>query len=152
MRRRHAPLAVCWIAIGLALGGCEYLDGMFENKKPLPGERRPVFPQGVPGVPQGVPPELVQGYVPPPEPEPPKPAVAEKPKPRPRPQPRQVAAPARPAGNVAIQPTSQGSSPFPPPPSGQRAASPFPDPPPSNQPARAPSASPFPDPPPPPPR
>jgi len=32
------------------------------KKKPLPGERRDVFPQGVPGVSQGVPPELTRGY------------------------------------------------------------------------------------------
>ena len=30
-------------------------------KKPLPGERRAVFPEGVPGVQQGVPPELMRG-------------------------------------------------------------------------------------------
>ena len=33
----------------------------FNQKKPLPGERKAVFPEGVPGVPQGVPPEMVQG-------------------------------------------------------------------------------------------
>src|SRR5919204_1214042 len=31
-------------------------------KKPLPGERRAVFPEGVPGVQQGVPPELMRGH------------------------------------------------------------------------------------------
>ena len=31
------------------------------NKKPLPGERKQVFPQGVPGVTQGVPPDLLPG-------------------------------------------------------------------------------------------
>ena len=40
---------------------CQFGD-IFDNKKPLPGERRAVFPEGVPGVPQGVPPELVKGY------------------------------------------------------------------------------------------
>jgi hypothetical protein len=30
-------------------------------KKPLPGERKALFPEGVPGVQQGVPPELVRG-------------------------------------------------------------------------------------------
>ena len=30
-------------------------------KKPLPGDRRPLFPEGVPGVQQGVPPELMRG-------------------------------------------------------------------------------------------
>jgi hypothetical protein len=30
------------------------------GKKPLPGERRPVFPEGVPGVQQGIPPDLMR--------------------------------------------------------------------------------------------
>ena len=34
----------------------------FDTKKKLTGERRPVFPEGVPGVTSGVPPELVKGY------------------------------------------------------------------------------------------
>ncbi|HEX2653859.1 MAG TPA: hypothetical protein VHN11_09440 [Xanthobacteraceae bacterium] len=34
----------------------------FGKKKPLPGDRKAVFPEGVPGVPQGVPPELMKGY------------------------------------------------------------------------------------------
>ena len=79
-------------AIGLGLSGCASMDDLmdptswFNSKKPLPGNRRSVFPEGVPGVPQGVPPELVEGYQPPPEPPPP---VAEAPpepkKPRPKP-------------------------------------------------------------------
>jgi hypothetical protein len=45
------------------------LDGLFASqKKPLPGERKPLFPDGTPGVPQGVPPDLVKGYQPPPQP------------------------------------------------------------------------------------
>ena len=68
------------LALGLALAGCESfdpldklseLDIMGTSKKPLPGERRPVFDSGVPGVPQGVPPELVKGYQPPSEAPPP---------------------------------------------------------------------------------
>ena len=35
---------------------------IFNTKKKLPGERKAVFPEGTPGVPQGVPPELVKGY------------------------------------------------------------------------------------------
>jgi len=38
------------------------LDIMGSSKKPLIGDRRQVFPTGVPGVPQGVPPDLVKGY------------------------------------------------------------------------------------------
>jgi hypothetical protein len=36
-------------------------------KKKLPGDRKAVFPGGVPGITQGVPPELVKGNQPPPE-------------------------------------------------------------------------------------
>jgi hypothetical protein len=69
-------------AIALALAGCgmdtskfdptDLLDNMFADQKtPLKGERKPLFPQGTPGVQQGVPPDLVKGYQPPPEPPPP---------------------------------------------------------------------------------
>ena len=37
------------------------------KKKPLPGVREPVFPNGVPGVTQGIPPEYMKGYQPPPD-------------------------------------------------------------------------------------
>jgi len=40
--------------------------GLNEKKK-LPGERKDVFPGGVPGVTQGIPPELMKGNQPPPE-------------------------------------------------------------------------------------
>src|SRR5437588_2984793 len=80
------------LALGLVLAGCESfdprdklseLDIMGTSKKPLPGDRRPVFDSGVPGVPQGVPPELVKGYQPPPEAPPP--VVEAKPvKPKPK--------------------------------------------------------------------
>jgi hypothetical protein len=40
--------------------------GLNEKKK-LPGERKDVFPGGVPGVTQGIPPEYVRGNQPPPE-------------------------------------------------------------------------------------
>lgn len=78
MRRRF--LTATALAFGLVLGGCESfdpldklseLDIMGVSKKPLPGDRRPVFDSGVPGVPQGVPPEMVKGYQPPPEAPPP---------------------------------------------------------------------------------
>src|SRR5919109_143130 len=37
-------------------------------KKKLPGERKAVFPGGVPGITQGVPQELMKGNQPPPDP------------------------------------------------------------------------------------
>jgi hypothetical protein len=93
--------------LALPLGGCATYDTItdsldptewFSNdffglgtKKKLPGERRPVFPQGVPGVAKGVPPDMIKGNqvaaVPeepiiPPEEAKPKPKA--KPKPRPK--------------------------------------------------------------------
>ena len=56
-------------ALSLALVGCgtngsfdptDVLD-FIDTKKKLPGERKPVFPSGVPGVEQGVPKELYKG-------------------------------------------------------------------------------------------
>ena len=64
-------LTAAALVSGLALGGCDSfdpldklqeLDIMGTSKKPLVGDRRAVFPEGVPGVAQGVPPELVKGY------------------------------------------------------------------------------------------
>ena len=96
MRRyRCASRIAAALGLALMLGGCETSDMIdklsdlipFGQKKPLPGERRQVFPEGVPGVPQGVPPELVKGNQPPPEAAPPPPQAAapppvEKPKPK----------------------------------------------------------------------
>jgi hypothetical protein len=57
------------IALSGVLTGCgsmsnwdpmDLLD-IFDTKKKLPGERKPVFPEGVPGVQQGVPKELYKG-------------------------------------------------------------------------------------------
>jgi len=58
------------IALAGALGGCsgglanfdpsDLLDWM-DTKKKLPGERKPVFPEGVPGLEQGVPKDLYKG-------------------------------------------------------------------------------------------
>src|SRR3974390_454140 len=62
-------LSALLLTTGFALAACEpgemiekVSDLIPTNKKPLPGERKEVFPEGVPGVPQGVPPELVKGY------------------------------------------------------------------------------------------
>lgn len=78
MRKRILTAAA--LVVGLALAGCDSfdpldklqdLDIMGSSKTPLKGERRPVFPEGVPGVQQGVPPDLVKGYQPPAEQPPP---------------------------------------------------------------------------------
>jgi len=56
-------LAAVVAAAGPVLSACETFDlEIFDTKKKLAGERRPVFPEGIPGVSSGVPPELVKGY------------------------------------------------------------------------------------------
>jgi hypothetical protein len=103
MRHHRIVSIASLLALGLTLSACSTFDPTewFNTKKPLPGDRKAVFPEGVPGVPEGVPAELVQGYVPPTEPVP-EPRVIEEPKAKPRPKPRQ-AAPARTTMPVAQQ-------------------------------------------------
>jgi hypothetical protein len=146
------------LSLGLLLAGCDSFDPtaifdaeIFNTKKKLPGERKPVFPEGTPGVSKGVPPELVKGYQPPPE-EPPQAAVPEpkaEAKPKPKPKPKVAAKPPTPPGQG--QPQAQ---PYPPAQQPQAAAGggwPSPPPPPGGvaQPSGGPA---WPDPPPPPPR
>lgn len=85
--------AVLAAGLALPLSACETFDLtnlIPDSKKKLPGERREVFPEGVPGVSKGVPAELMKGYQAPPEetaaaPEPkPEPKQAAKPKPKPK--------------------------------------------------------------------
>src|SRR6478672_12578730 len=57
------------IALSGALAGCSSMGNwdptdmldFLDTKKKLPGERKPVFPDGVPGLEQGVPKELYKG-------------------------------------------------------------------------------------------
>jgi hypothetical protein len=71
MRRAHRLIAgTVLIALSGVLGGCssglsnfdpsDMLD-FLDTKKKLPGERKPVFPDGVPGLEQGVPKDLYKG-------------------------------------------------------------------------------------------
>src|SRR6202165_340228 len=73
MRRSQRLIAASvLIALSGALAGCsggfgswdptDLLD-FLDTKKKLPGERKPVFPDGVPGLEQGVPKELYKGNV-----------------------------------------------------------------------------------------
>jgi hypothetical protein len=61
---RNVVLISVLAAFGGVLAGCDSLDTFqfWDTKKKLPGERKPVFPEGVPGVSQGIPPELMKGY------------------------------------------------------------------------------------------
>jgi hypothetical protein len=132
-RFMRVALTVSAMSLGLALAGCETFDPtaifdleIFNTKKKLPGERQPVFPEGTPGVPQGVPQELVKGYQPP-EPEPPQAAAPAEPKPKPKPKPKVVAKPKEESAPTAITvrpsqppsqpPQSQGQTQWPDPPS-----------------------------------
>ncbi|MGD9846880.1 MAG: hypothetical protein AB7O60_11760 [Variibacter sp.] len=147
-RKSGFLLAAC-LAFGLS--GCETSDLIDSvqakvqdfnpfgvTKTPLKGERREVFPGGVPGVEQGIPPDLMKGHqtIPDPNappdvalsaPEPEKPAEAEKPKPKPkrhaahpkrepRPAAKRKPAPAQPAAaeNAPQQSAPQAAWPAPP--------------------------------------
>lgn len=125
----RARLLLGALALSFTLAACENLENLFSTKKPLPGERKPVFEGGVPGVPQGVPPELVRGYKPPPEEAASvaaqQPEKVEKPKPKPKPR-ATAAAPGRPAAQdaVAIPPPATSITVTRPSPAGWPAAPP----------------------------
>jgi hypothetical protein len=166
-RKSGFVLAAC---LALSLSGCEtsdLIDSMQAKvqdfnpfgvtKTPLKGERREVFPDGVPGVQQGIPPELMKGSqtIPDPNappdvalaaPEPEKTEEAEKPKPKPK---RQAARP-KPAAHQAVKRKPAAQQPaaeeepaqaapqvaWPAPPAANQAAAPAPQwPTPSSQPA-----------------
>ncbi|WP_024577536.1 MULTISPECIES: hypothetical protein [unclassified Afipia] len=88
MRRPQRLIAATILAaMSLALAGCSSgnfdptdLMDWFDTKKKIPGERRPVFPEGVPGVEQGVPRDMYKGSR-----QDPPPPVAETPPPAPEP-------------------------------------------------------------------
>jgi hypothetical protein len=72
-RMQRIVLMTGLLALAPVLVGCENFDmdkldvfGLTEKKK-LPGDRKAVFPEGVPGVSQGIPPEYVKGNQPPPD-------------------------------------------------------------------------------------
>ena len=74
MRRIHRIVFLITLAAALpALSGCADFDpdkldvfGLNEKKK-LPGDRKAIFPEGVPGVTQGIPPQYLPGNQPAPE-------------------------------------------------------------------------------------
>jgi len=166
-RFKRVILIASLLTFGMALSSCADFDpdkldifGVNEKKK-LPGERRALFPEGVPGVTQGVPPDLMKGHqqaldtqqvdLPP--------AAEEKPKPKPKPrvvrraparapahEPAQASEPAQPnqqqpaAPWPSTTPPAQApqqarqapQTPWPAPPQQQqRAPTPWPDPPPA---------------------
>lgn len=132
-RMRGLSVAALLVAVGVSVAGCETFDGFnldfLDTKKKLPGERKPVFPEGVPGVAQGVPPEYLKNNQA--QPQPPDPAAAAvqqivsepeakpkpvaKPKPKPKPVVRQTQAPAQPAAPAqqSVQQPQAQSAPWP---------------------------------------
>ncbi len=133
-RFARATLAVSALSLGLMLGACGTMDQfdptdifsseIFSTKKKLPGERKAVFPDGTPGVPQGVPAELVKGHNQAAEPEvtqaiPEKKEAAaepEKPKAKPKPKPKVAAKPAEPESRPTAVTVQRSDSPWPDPP------------------------------------
>lgn len=141
-KARRCMLVLTALCVGFSLSGCAggnlELDPAYwfpDGKKKLPGDRREVFPEGVPGVTQGIPPELVRGNpaqqaaqepLQTPDPQQTQPQAQEKPKPRPKkvarprpapaPEPESDAQPAPRATQSAprqAQPTSSGAWPAP---------------------------------------
>lgn len=132
--RRRGNFSFCRLGVVLAaaavLAACTkggqfdpttLLDNdMFDNKKPVTGQREPVFPGGVPGISSGIPPDLYKGYQPPPEqaadttgaatpilpsaeePAKPEPVAAAKPKPKPKPKTKVARKPAHPRTEISI--------------------------------------------------
>ena len=111
MRGASRSLLVALLVAGPLLAGCssssdfdptEALDKLdffnLNKEQKLKGERKPLFPEGVPGVSQGIPPDLVKGHqaaetaavVEEPKEEKPKPRVANRAPAKPAPKPTRV--------------------------------------------------------------
>jgi hypothetical protein len=132
---RGVLVTLVLLPFGGVLAGCDSLDTfqIFDSKKKLPGERHPVFPNGVPGVTQGIPPDLVKGYQEPAQEPDPAAAAAQATAdkiepPKTKPKPRRVATP-RPAAQQPQQGQAQ--------PTAQPAQAPWPSQQPSPQPQQA---------------
>jgi hypothetical protein len=128
MLRSHPAVIAVLACAGFAVAGCSSTTDLVDSfqsavhdfnpfgasKKPLPGERRAVFPEGVPGVEQGIPSHLMQGQQQIPDPNAPaviaapsEPPAAERPqraKPRPTRTARPRPAPPAPDGDDAAEP------------------------------------------------
>jgi len=144
---RRLPRIVLWSVLVLAvpaLSGCANFDpdnldifGLNEKKK-IPGERKDVFPEGVPGVSQGIPPEYIRGNQPtpgadagsaiPPEPaaQPQQAAPAPVQQERPRPKRTVQRAAPKPAAAAPVTPVQSQAAPAPQPTQQQAPASGWP--------------------------
>jgi hypothetical protein len=129
---RLGPLstAALIVTLGWSLSACSSSSGFdpsdllnndwFNSKPKLSGDRKAVFPEGVPGVPEGVPPELVKGYQ-----EPAVATAAKEPPPSAKPAPARAQPKPRTANAPSSRPTSQPAPSSEPPP---QAAWPGPNP------------------------
>jgi hypothetical protein len=132
-------VAVACVLSGCGGGAANSFDptdmlSFLDTKKPLPGTRHPVFPEGVPGVEQGVPKELYKGAQQndlaatdpaapgaAPAAAPPPAAAAEAPPPEPKPKKRVRTAKRR---SITAPPPDEAPAAPPPPPQQQPAAAP----------------------------
>jgi len=122
MRRVHRiVLLVGLVALAPVLAGCEDFDmdkfDVFHlnEKKKLPGERKDLFPEGVPGVTQGIPPEYMKGNQPQPDtaqaPAPSAKTAAIEPAAEPKLKPKRKAKPrtaTQPPTQITVHPAAQG--------------------------------------------
>ena len=112
MRRTPRLIAAAvLIAFTGVLGGCSSFDpsdmlDFLDTKKKLPGDRKPVFPEGVPGLEQGVPKDMYRGAQ---QPDPNTPAVAALPAEPPPPEPAHPAKGAK--GKKTKQPAAAAAAP-----------------------------------------
>ena len=142
MRRMHRIVLLAGlVALAPVLAGCEDFDiDKFDflhlnEKKKLPGDRKDLFPQGVPGVTQGIPPEYLRGNQPQPDtaqapgaepdkaaspaaPAPSAKTAAVEPTAEPKPKPKRKP---KPRGQISVQPASQSQG------DGQQQTAPWPD-------------------------
>ncbi len=144
-------VAIACVLSGCGGGGANSYDptdmlSFLDTKKPLPGVRHPVFPDGVPGVEQGVPKELYKGAQqndlaatdPAAPAAAPPPAAAEAPPPKEKPKKRVRTAKRR---SITAPPPDEAPAAPPPPPQQQPAAAPPQEQPLSPFPAPLPSGS-----------
>jgi hypothetical protein len=156
-RMQRLVLLATLVVVTPAIVGCADFDAdkfdvfKLNEKKKLPGDRQPLFPEGVPGVTQGMPADLMKGNQPPPEAAlsapvegaptaavqtqaapPPEPPAAAKPHPTPKPKKTVMRAPPPPRQQAApVKPVTQEAAPWPEPAQGQATGtSPWPSAPP----------------------
>lgn len=140
-RSRRLIIATVLVAMSAVLSGCGSMSGLtnfepgdlfdfLDTKKKLPGDRKAVFPEGVPGLEQGVPRDLYRGARASAVAEPPPPPVVAEPPPRqqrrvasrPQRQPQPVQPQEPSDGDAAAAEEGVSAAPPAPPPPRRRAA------------------------------